>query len=246
MVRHRIKVISFNMHKGFDLWGRSQLKALKQLISESTADIIFLQEVVGRMSLGSKDHHQLEFENQLEWLADQKWHFAQYGKNAIFPHKHHGNAILTRIPMSGWVNYNISETPFEGRGLLVCHQEWGQDHSVWLANTHLSLLGRDRKIQIKKIAWHLASLPSVDPLILAGDFNDWNQALTPFLAHYLDMQDAFKNQHHRYAKTFPSFWPQLCLDRIYFANCKCIEAQVLTGDWSKLSDHLPIEATFEW
>lgn len=246
MARHQIKVLTFNMHKGFDLWGQSRLQTLKALLQETTADIIFLQEVVGQMTASARGLHRIELENQLEWLADQQWHFAQYGKNAIFPHRHHGNAILARIPLTGWVNYDISETRFEGRGLLVGHQEWGEDYSVWLANTHLSLFDRDRRTQIQKIAWHLASINPTDPVILAGDFNDWNQALTPLVTQHLGLQEAFLVQHQRYAKSFPSLWPQLCLDRIYFANCQCTQAQVLKGPWSRLSDHLPLEATFEW
>lgn len=246
MARHQVKVLTFNMHKGFDLWGQSQLNTLKTLLQETTADIIFLQEVVGKMTAVAQADHQISIENQLEWLADQKWHFAQYGKNAIFPNRHHGNAILARMPLSNWVNYDISETRFEGRGLLVAQQDWGSDYSVCLANTHLSLFDRDRRTQIKKMAWHLSTADRSQPLILAGDFNDWNQALTPLIEQHLGLQEAFKVYQNQYAKSFPSFWPQLCLDRIYFRNCCCVFAQILSGPWSKLSDHLPLEAIFEW
>lgn len=90
------------------------------------------------------------------------------------------------------------------------------------------------------------SITADAPLILAGDFNDWNGRLGRRLESDLALQEAFRSSHGQYARTWPSNWPMLQMDRIYFRGLKLEECKCFTGlPWKRLSDHAPLYAKFE-
>ena len=79
------------------------------------------------------------------------------------------------------------------------------------------------------------------PLILAGDFNDWNKKSSEIFENTLGMRDAYKAVHGHFAKTFPAKRPLLSLDRIYLKNFKILGSHVLGhSNEIYLSDHLPL------
>ena len=244
-----IKLISYNIHKGFDLGNREFLLAeMKKYLHHLQPDLVFLQEVVG-----DHRHQKMRIENwptntQFEFLADEIWpHFA-YGKNAVYDDGHHGNAILSKFPLVSWDNTDLSTNNLEFRGLAhgkILIPETGQGLDVFC--THLNLLQGARFRQLKKIIETIkAKVPIDAPMILAGDFNDWTGALCKPLLQELNLREAFTVIRGSTAKTFPAFWPKLGLDRIYFRNLEVVDVKVLeSGSWAKLSDHLPIWASLK-
>src|SRR5690625_220449 len=65
-----------------------------------------------------KDHWPME--PHYEFLADSIWQDFAYGRNAVYPQGHHGNALLSKFPIISWNNHDISLNRFEQRGLLHC------------------------------------------------------------------------------------------------------------------------------
>ncbi|WP_413894647.1 endonuclease/exonuclease/phosphatase family protein [Pantoea ananatis] len=57
-------------------------------------------------------------QSQYEFLADTLWPQFAYGRNAVYPHGHHGNALLSRFPIASFVNRDVSIAGHEHRGLL--------------------------------------------------------------------------------------------------------------------------------
>jgi hypothetical protein len=61
---------------------------------------------------GENTRHAAAFEKwadiQLEFLADEVWSYRAYGKNAVYDHGHHGNAILSKMPFTYHSNHDIS------------------------------------------------------------------------------------------------------------------------------------------
>ena len=55
---------------------------------------------------------------QLNYTATDAYPHAVYGRNAVYDHGHHGNAILSRHPILMSENLDISDHRFEQRGLL--------------------------------------------------------------------------------------------------------------------------------
>lgn len=57
---------------------------------------------------------------QYEFLADSLWEGFAYGRNAVYPDGDHGNALLSRFPISRYQNVDISVAGEEKRGMLHC------------------------------------------------------------------------------------------------------------------------------
>jgi endonuclease/exonuclease/phosphatase family metal-dependent hydrolase len=61
------------------------------------------------------------------------------------------------------------------------------------------------------------SLPAGEPVVVAGDFNDWRQQANHPLKSRPGWRDLYP-RHGRPARTFPVSFPLLRLDRIYVKN----------------------------
>ena len=238
----KLKILSYNIHKGYD-WRKKNyfLKEIKAFIDGSGADLVFLQEVTGQ---NIKYQKKGLVDAQFEFLADSLWKHFAYAKNAIYDFGHHGNLILSKYPIAKWENINLSTNLFEKRGLLFCKLHIVPLNIYLNAGcVHLNLLHRGRQVQYQIIKKYLVSLnldPST-PLIIGGDFNDWNKRSADVFEKILGMKDAYKQSHGQYARTFPAASPFMCVDRIYTKNLKILNSQVLQPiSKTHLSDHLPL------
>ncbi|MBC7419201.1 MAG: endonuclease/exonuclease/phosphatase family protein [Bdellovibrio sp.] len=245
----KLKILSYNIHKGFDRGNKNYfLEEIKDLIKNSHADIVFLQEVVGK---NEKYKKKGLIDSQFEFLADSIWNHFSYAKNALYDHGHHGNLILSKYPIESWENVNITTNSLEKRGFLVCKINIPHKNNkhIYVACAHLDLLHRGRKIQYETIKNKIRSLDVADhePLIIAGDFNDWNKKCTTTFEDELGMIEAHKTAHGRFAKTFPASFPVLTLDRIYVKNMKIVKSQIFKQKTKKhYSDHLPLYCELEF
>jgi endonuclease/exonuclease/phosphatase family metal-dependent hydrolase len=236
-----LTLLSCNIHKGFAAGNRSfTLHRLGDALRSAGPDVAFLQEVQGE--------HRARANQRDNWIADQASWLAQrldadhaYGANAHYSHGHHGNAILTRQPLLGWANHDVSNHRFERRGLLHARiQVHGRIVHLICCHLDLTRWGRDR--QLERLT-HLIrdEIPEQDPLVVAGDFNDWRgQAAIPGLT------EAHLHHHGRHARTFPAWSPRLTLDRMYLRHALVREVGVLThAPWPTLSDHIPLRCVVE-
>lgn len=243
----KLRILSYNIHKGFTIGNREFiLEKIRNELREMNADILFLQEVLGDHQDKKCKIPEWQTAIQFEYLADTVWpHFA-YGKNAIYPEGHHGNAILSKFPIIDWSNHVISTNRLEHRGLLKAKIKIpGTGQEIVLANTHLDLTQRGRDLQSKKIV-DIMSKEDKLPWILVGDFNDWNKKISPELEKTLGAKEVFKTLHGKYPPTFPSFLPMLSLDRIFVHKLKPLTGVALPEQhWKKLSDHLPLYVELE-
>ena len=243
----RLRVLTYNMHKGFCFYSRQYvLKALREAIRSVDADLVFLQEVMGVHPPARGSEH--ETNSQFEYLADQIWpHFA-YGKNAIYSDGHHGNAILSKHPFTAFENINISTNPMERRGLLHAQVKMnGHAIDVHMLNLHLDLLERGRRQQMRSLIQRVqACVPPQAPLIVAGDFNDWALKFSDPMAAELGLAESGVRFTGNHAATFPSWRPFLALDRVYVRGFEVRDFQVLSGSiWKRMSDHAGVMAELE-
>lgn len=237
-VKSAIKVMSYNIHKGFSMNRQYTLGAIKDFIRQNHADIVFLQEVIGENIKYKKKITDWPIDSQLEYLADSVWSHHAYGKNAVNDHGHHGNALLSSWPIINYENINISTNPLEKRGLLhgTIHRD---GESIHLLCAHLNLFEKGRTIQMGKIIDRIKKLiPENEPLILAGDFNDWRERISGQLNKELGLVETHQLLHGKHALTFPSSAPKIALDRIYVRGFECVTARCLTSPaLGELSDH---------
>ncbi len=238
----KLKILSYNIHKGFTIGNRDFiLEQIRLAMRETDADILFLQEVLGDHEDKKCRIPDWKTAIQFEYIADTVWpHFA-YGKNAVYPAGHHGNAILSKFPIIEWQNFSISTNRFEHRGLLKTRIMIPElEKEILLCNTHLDLTQAGRDLQVEMLMKHM--LPEKDiPWVLVGDFNDWNKKISPKIEKSLNAQEVFCSLHGKYPATFPSFLPLISLDRIFVHKLTPIKAVALKeSHWKNLSDHLPL------
>lgn len=241
-----INIASYNIHKGLSFFNRRMVvHELRDRLSALNSEIVFLQEVQGEHMQQSRRFASWPDVPQHEFLANGVWTEFAYGKNAVYDHGHHGNAILSRYPILRWENVDISAHVFESRGLLHCELAVpGLDAPVHAICLHLALNESGRRKQLVQISGHIRDLvPEGAPLIMAGDFNDWRQRAPQYLAQELGLREAFETAHGRHALSFPAALPMFALDRIYVRGFDVKAANVLHGSlWRKLSDHAALTA----
>lgn len=250
MKAKRLKLLSYNIHKGFTASNRNfVLGKIKESIRLVHADIVFLQEVLGHHESSKSRIQDWPTPVQFEYLADQIWHHHAYGQNAVYTSGHHGNAILSKFPILRWENIDISTNKLERRGLLHAVIEYptkgSELHAICV---HLGLFESARRKQILSISKRIdARVPPDAALIIAGDFNDWTESAGMLLEEKLGVTEAYSAIHHEHARTFPSWMPVLKLDRIYVRNLLPREALNLSGPpWNELSDHTAVVAELQW
>jgi endonuclease/exonuclease/phosphatase family metal-dependent hydrolase len=240
-----LKVLTLNIHKGLDAFGvESTLRRLKEALRDSGADVAFLQEVVGRDD--AKDASGVgPTQSQFEFLADEVWPHYAYGRNALFPKRHHGVAVLSKFPITSRRHEDVSTNRFERRGALHCTIAAPMfKRPTHLLCVHFGLTQRGRTAQTEKVVRYVAdNVPKAAPLIVAGDFNDWLRKASRPLRLGAGLIEAHEALHRAPARTFPAALPILAVDRIYVRNVEPIAARVLSGArWRRLSDHAPVAA----
>src|SRR5258706_1650095 len=97
---------------------------------------------------------------------------------------------------------------------------------------------RTRGFQIKWLCERIkAAVPKKGPLIVAGDFNDWQGKASAVLAEELRLFEVFERMEGRLARSYPARMPLLTLDRIYVRDLQVdgVERHV-GGPWSNLFD----------
>ena len=243
----RLKVATLNIHKGLSLFNRRMvIHELRDGLKKLDADIVFLQEVQGLHEKNALRFGAWPQAAQHEFLAGDDWQHA-YGRNAVYDHGHHGNAILSRFPIVSSDNHDVSNHRFERRGLLHCRIAVpGLAMPLDCACIHLSLDEGGRRRQLEAMAGHL-SAPRETPMIVAGDFNDWRHSASGAMFRRLGLEEVSVMHNGKPARTFPSLLPVLRLDRIYVRGFEVLGAQSHRGaPWRLLSDHLALSAELSY
>ncbi len=260
----KLRIATWNIHKGLSALGkRPRVHGIKQALAGIGADVVFLQEVQGRHDLLALKHASWPSLAQHEFLAGEIQHCA-YGMNAVYDHGHHGNALLSSYPIASANNHDVSDHAFESRGILHCVLTLGT-LEVHCYVVHLGLFAGSRLRQTDALIEAVqTTAPASAPVLIAGDFNDWSNALSDALRERLGVAEVFDQRipSSRFggylrrlagrgpklapARTFPAAMPFLKLDRIYVRGVRVLGARVLHGaSWARLSDHAPIVAELQ-
>ena len=270
----KLRVATYNIHKGITgIRRRPRIHDVKLALNAIDADIVFLQEVQDRNET-LRHHVNYPAVRQLDFLATGGYDFLAYGMNAVYPHGHHGNAILSRHSIGRFTNHDISDHALEKRGMLhavsrMQPRRGRRSHDVHLICVHFGLIKRSRLRQAALLADFVdLEIPADAPLIIAGDFNDWQRRVDELLRARLAIDEVSIAEApppgHRsvldrvlpwrgsretaqpVSRTFPSFAPWLTLDRIYVRGFNVRRVEVPKGlNWARRSDHAPLIADLE-
>ncbi len=224
----RLTFASYNIHRCIGRDGRRDPDRIIRVLNEFDADVIALQEVETYPG-GDRD-----FLARLGAQTDMR-----VIPGPTLGHKHYrfGNAILTRARVNAVRRIDLSLLEREPRGALQVDLEW-EETPVEVFATHLGLWPLERRFQIQQILKILA-VEDRSPSALLGDINEWfswGRPLRWLHGHFGEPPSP---------ATFPSGFPLLALDRIWFRPRECFET--ISPHRSPLaglaSDHLPLLAT---
>ena len=245
-----LRVATYNIHKGVRGIGprkRLEIHNLGLGVEALDADLVFLQEVRLHHARDARQFDRTSFGwpevGQAEFLAPEGYDVA-YRTNAVTRHGEHGNALLSRWPIGEPGHHDVSDHRFEQRGLLHVPVQW-QGETVHAVVAHFGLIHASRVRQVSRLAEFLAAaVPAHEPLVVAGDFNDWGEKLDAPMRDIGLSRACPPGAPPR--PTFPSRVPVFALDRIYTRGLRCRTMMVPRGaSWARMSDHLPLVAELD-
>ncbi len=229
MPEPRLRVMTWNVHSCIGSDGRVDPERVRDVIRAINPDIVALQEVDSR--------------------RDQRDGFDLLGDCLDLGHDTHraevrtirttdgdyGHMLVSRHAISAWACHDVSLPRREPRSLIEARVDTGHGQISVLA-AHLGLSRRERRMQADKLS-ELAATDNL-PTVILGDFNE----PSGYGAATRRLRRSFGSTGRR--PTWPSRWPILPLDRIWFES----SLQLLDcGVWREArlaSDHLPLWADF--
>ena len=225
-----VSVLSYNIHECVGCDRRRDPSRIAEIIKESGAQIVGLQEVHSDSS-GEEQLHQMNYLAALTGLQ------AIPGPAVERRNGHYGNVLLTRCKVLAVRNLNLSYLAREPRGAIDADLEIGGE-TVRVIVTHLGLAPAERRFQVRKLLIALAE-QRTRIVILLSDFNEW-----------LPTGRSLRWIHTHLGKTalvrtFPSRFPIFALDRIWVSPPAALtELCCVRTPLSRVaSDHLPLKAT---
>jgi endonuclease/exonuclease/phosphatase family metal-dependent hydrolase len=224
-----LTVATYNIHGAVGCDGRFAPQRVADVLRETDADIIALQEV----PLGGG-----KSPNVLRMLQDATGFAAAEGPVCDTPERRYGNAVLSRYPILSMRCLDLSFGSHEPRGAVDadvdCH-----GHLLRVVATHLGLRLAERRDQIRRLLQVFDTEEM--PVILMGDINEWfvwGRSLRWLVSHF---------QAVPAPRTFPSRRPLFALDRIWIRpRHRLVHVKVHATPLAKMaSDHLPLLARID-
>jgi len=236
----RITVLSYNIHHGEGTDGRVDLERIAGVIRAQSPDLVALQEVDrGARRTGGV--------NQAQGLACLLGMDHLFGRTIDYEGGMYGNAVLTRLPVKGFVNRALPFTAGrEPRGVLQVEVYTGPTESghflFRVFATHLDITEADRLKAVEALSNWVAEDPDV-PTLLLGDLNalPGSAPLSGLVSsgwHIAGRPGAYS--------TFPAREPQRQIDYILFRPAhRWRVLEVWVPEEAVASDHRPIAARLE-
>ena len=231
----RLVVATYNVHTCVGVDHRYDPARIAQVLRELQADIIGLQEV-------DAGHRHGRRVDQWLFLAEATGLGLVRGASLIDHRGRFGNAILTRFPVIGVRQIDLSVPGREPRGAIDVDLAV-EGRVLRVIATHLGLNAAERRIQARRLVERLAAVAGRhDGLIIMGDLNEWRGS-----------RGGIRTLERRFGgepalRTFPSWLPLLRLDRIYAGGGASLSgATVHRTPLARIaSDHLPLKASLAW
>ncbi|MFQ5934365.1 MAG: endonuclease/exonuclease/phosphatase family protein, partial [Dehalococcoidia bacterium] len=158
-----IRVMSYNLHQGFDVHGRLGMEALARVIEEQDPDIVALHEVSRGWVINDSVDTLVWLSQRLDMLyvwgpaTDSAW----------------GNAVLTRLPIRNAENHTMpnNDDILIDRGFISVEVDVGGGETLRILATHLHS-GTDEGVhRIPQIEAMVAFWNGGDGTVLMGDLN---------------------------------------------------------------------------
>ncbi len=225
----RLRIATYNTHCGIGRDGRFSEQRILDVLREIDADVVALQELESRAS-GL---------DMLAWLARETGLAAIAGATLQRADGHYGNGLLTRCPVLGSEQVDLSFRRREPRGAIAADVDCG-GVALRVVATHLGLRPAERRAQVERLIPLFRWEPE-HRAVLLGDLNEWFLWGRPLrrLHRYFEETPA--------PATFPANLPVFALDRVWAHPGSILRAIAVhaTPAARAASDHLPLVADLE-
>lgn len=235
-----LRVMVYNIHAGKDASGVDNLERVAQIVRDTRADVVLLQEVDVRTTRsGNVD--------QPARLRELTGLHVAFGKTLDYQGGLYGIAILSRWPIdsAGITSLPIdppqlrSGVSYEPRGALRAYIS--SPHGPLIAlNTHLDA-SRDDHYRRQEIRTIIALADTARPrghLLVGGDFNSEPASAVQHAATLAGLFDAWQMCGDGNGNTYPADSAVKRIDYLYLeAGTKCARAEVIA---TQASDHRPL------
>ena len=223
-----VRVMTYNLHSAFNSHGRHDPEGIAQVIEDSGADIVGLQEVTrDRMLDGASD--------LVTWLSQR------LDMPIIFDgteEPHWGNALLSRLPI---LDHGTRELPRDGsligRGYTWAEIDVGASEPLLVINTHLHQVEEDNDVRLVQVPVLLEFWDGRPNTVLMGDLNAKPEWPEMALLREAGLIDSWEESGAGPGLTWPATNPDKRIDYVWHsADLTGSGAEVLR---TLASDHLP-------
>ena len=229
-----VRVMTYNLHQGFDVHGSHGLEDIARVIQAEDPDIIALQEVSrGWVVNGSVDmllwlSQRLEMDYVWGPAADPVW----------------GNAVLSRLPIISSQNHRMpnNDTVRLDRAFLTVEVDLGGGETIDVVATHFHSGDGDSAIRIPQAKAVLGAVDNNRTTVLLGDFNAHPDHPEMLLFADAGFNDSFvASGATGDGFTYPADNPWERIDYVWASPD--LEVRDLSVPDSLASDHLAVAAT---
>ena len=224
-----VTVMTYNIHSAFGSLGRHDPEAIAQVIEDSGAEVVALQEITrDRLQDGASD--------LATWLS------RRLEMPIIFngtEEPHWGNAILSRLPV---LAHGSGELPRDGtligRGYIWAEIDVGANDPLLVVNTHLHQIEEDHDIRLIQVPVLLDFWDGRPNLVLLGDLNAEPDSPEMALLEEAGLTDSWLESGTGPGLTWNAADLQKRIDWIWHsADLSSNQVEVLQ---TLASDHLPV------
>ena len=232
------KIMTFNIHFGFDADGTYSVENIVDVVTSSDADIVGFQEITRSSPLNGFGDFGSQLTIELEKEGFKYSFIGDYGEQAL------RNAIFSKYPILETEVYSLEPVVSYQRTAVKATIDIDGNHVVFLV-THVTHIGEEETNpdRVEQIV-NLIELADTDlPIVIMGDFNanpDWLEIQTFILAGYMDSWEEANDGG--LTLTWPAYDPVQRLDYIFLSDgtsSSFIPTSSSIID-TMASDHLPV------
>jgi endonuclease/exonuclease/phosphatase family metal-dependent hydrolase len=225
-----VRVMTYNLHNGFNSFGYLGLEAIAQTIEAQRPDVMALQEVSrGWVVNGSAD--------MLTWLS-RRLEMPYISGPTADPLL--GNALLSRYPIGRYELHPLptADLPYQ-RGFIFAEIIVGSNQTLNVIATHFHHLPDGGEVRQRQALAIFDARQNQVQTVIMGDLNATPDTPEIVLIHEAGFSDILAEVERN--STFPSLNPDRQLDYILLSSD--LTADDITIAYSLASDHLAIAAT---
>lgn len=221
-----MRVASYNIRKAVGLDWRRDPDRIVDVLAEIDADVVVLQEADRRVGTRAGVLPLNRLEDELGYMLPDV-------TDRPLSHGWHGNAILLRNDYEHYTTAQLDLPTVEPRGAVSIHLH---APAIEIIGVHLGLTPGMRRRQMAALEQHIKA--RAHPVLLAGDFNEWNDAKLRFDAPAEVISPG---------PSFHAARPSAALDRFVLGGgLTPVKSYVHHSQLAaRASDHLPVVLEFE-